>query len=193
MLEVSGLGKRFDDRWIFRNLTFTLTRGDKLVVNGRNGAGKSTLLKVLARLLTPSEGTLIGPEGDHRTELAISTLDQSLYPHLTVREHLELSASLRGCSDRADELLARIGLVEAGDRLASLLSTGMRSRLRLALAIQPHPQVLLLDEPGASLDELGRALVASICEEQGQRGCLILATNDPDERRLANLELQLAD
>ncbi len=193
VLEVNGLGKRFDDRWIFRGLSFSLSVGDKLVVRGRNGAGKSTLLKVLAHLLMPSEGSLEGPPGDPRLNLSLSALDQALYPHLTVREHLILASDLRGCPARTEELLVRIGLVEAGDRFAALLSTGMRSRLRLALAIQPEPALLLLDEPGASLDEDGRTLVASICDEQGQRGCLILATNDPEERRLANLELNLVD
>lgn len=193
VLEVRELGKRFGDRWIFRGLCFELIQGDKLVVGGRNGSGKSTLLKVLARLLTPSEGVVGGPEGDYRIVLALSALDQALYPHLTVREHLDFASEVRGCAARADELLIRVGLIDASDRLAALLSTGMRSRLRLALAIQPKPRLLLLDEPSASLDKEGRELVESICEEQAEWGCLILATNDPEERRLANLELELVN
>jgi len=73
------------------------------------------------------------------------------------------------------------------------MSTGMKARLKLALAIQANPLLLLLDEPSAGLDEHGRALVESIAREQTQRGCLVLATNDPAERRLATLELELAN
>lgn len=62
----------------------------------------------------------------------------------------------------------------------------------MALAVQHEPDVLLLDEPGAGLDEAGRGLVAEIAEEQAGRGALIFATNDPVERRLANLELSIS-
>jgi ABC-type multidrug transport system ATPase subunit len=67
----------------------------------------------------------------------------------------------------------------------------MKSRLRLCLAIQARPLVLLLDEPGAAMDEKGRALLDVIVEEQTQRGAIVYATNDPAERRLATLELAL--
>ncbi len=71
------------------------------------------------------------------------------------------------------------------------MSSGMRARLKLALAIQAEPAILILDEPGASLDEEGRSLVRKIVDEQRQRGAVVVATNDPDERRLGNLELQV--
>lgn len=193
MLKVERLGKRYGDRWIFRNLSFELKRGDRLVIVGRNGAGKSTLLRTLAGLLMPSEGKLVLPEGDSRLTLGLSALEQALYPQLTVAEHLRLTADLRGCDDRTEELLDRIGLDYARDYPASQLSTGMKARLKMALAVQARPSVLLLDEPGAGLDEHGRALVESIANEQRERGCLVMATNDPLERRLAEFELELAN
>lgn len=67
----------------------------------------------------------------------------------------------------------------------------MKSRLKLALAIQPEPEILMLDEPGAALDESGKDLVAGICAEQISRGALIIATNDPDEKRFGTHELEL--
>lgn len=191
MLAAEGLGKRFGSRWIFRGISFQLQTGDSLIVMGQNGSGKSTLLKTLCGLLTPSEGKVRLPDGDPRQTLGVSALDLALYPHLTPAEHLELSAELRGCDVRGGELLERVNLAHAADRPCGKLSTGMRNRLKLALAIQPLPQVLMLDEPGASLDEEGRALIQSVCEEQRQRGVLIVATNDPAERRLGNLELRL--
>jgi ABC-type multidrug transport system ATPase subunit len=68
----------------------------------------------------------------------------------------------------------------------------MRARLRVALAIQSDPDILFLDEPGASLDDSGHELIHEITQAQLQRGAVVLATNDPNERRLATHELVLS-
>gem|GEM_PF-4343976 len=67
----------------------------------------------------------------------------------------------------------------------------MRARLKLALAIQPEPAILLLDEPTASLDDAGREIVRSVIDEQTGRGCVIIATNDAHDRRYATHELTI--
>jgi len=191
VLRVDCLGKRYADRWIFRQLNFSLNGGDALVVVGPNGSGKSTLLRIIAGLIDPTEGAIEQPQGDPRTTTGFSALDMQVYSHLTVSEHLEITARLRGIA-YDDNLLTRVGLQERKNQAAIELSSGMRARLKLALAIQSQPTLLLLDEPGAGLDETGRALLDQICEQQRQRGCLVVATNDPSERRLGTLELDLA-
>ena len=191
MLEASGLGKRYGSRWIFRGISFQLQKGDRLAVLGLNGTGKSTLLRCLAGLLSPNEGSISLPLGDHRKTLSMAAIEMALYPALSCAEHLQLAGDLRGCDARVDELLSRVGLSQASRLYASQLSTGMRSRLRLALALQPEPLVLLLDEPGAAMDEAGKSLIDGIVEEQAGRGVLIYATNDPSERRHATHELAL--
>lgn len=188
---MEGLGKRYGRRWLFRDLSFAVEQGQRLAILGHNGSGKSTLLRLLAGLLTPSEGKVVPPEGDSRLTLGYAALEMALYAPLTVDEHLRLSAELRGCEARADALLESVGLAYARALPAGQLSTGMKARLKLAMAIQPRPSVLLLDEPGAALDEEGRALVTRIADEQTARGSLIVATNDPQERRLATHELAL--
>lgn len=190
MIGCENLGKRYGDRWLFRKLNFQVNPGDCLVILGRNGSGKSTLLKVLAGLLPTSEGKCLRPEIP-QTGIGYAALDQPVYPVLTVREHLLLSGQLRGIPDRADELLELIGLDYAKDNLGRTLSTGMRARLKFALAIQANPCVLMLDEPGAGLDEEGRNLVAKIIENQLPTTAVILATNEIAERRFATLELEL--
>jgi heme exporter protein A len=191
VLQATGLGKRYGSRWIFRGISFQLQKGDRLAILGSNGTGKSTLLRCLAGLLTANEGTVELPEGDHRITLGMAAIEMALYPALSCAEHLKLTADLRGCPDRTEELLQRVGLSQARNLFANQLSTGMKSRLRLAIALQADPLVLLLDEPGAAMDEAGKALLDGIVEEQSQRGVLVFATNDPSERRHATHELAL--
>lgn len=181
---------RFDGRWVFRNLELELRSGHVLAVTGGNGSGKSTLLRVLAGLLRASEGTYQVPQPSS-TSVGYAALETRLYPTLTVREHLELAGSLRGIDAEADAWISRIGLSGAAERMCSSLSTGMRARVKLAIAAQASPQLLLLDEPAAGLDEPGRKLLKELVEEQAAHGVAVLATNEQFEIELATHRLNL--
>jgi ABC-type multidrug transport system ATPase subunit len=191
VLSVENLGKRFGTRWVFKGLSFSVLPKQRLTILGQNGSGKSTLLKVLAELIPPSEGKVTHEAPEIRTSLGYAALEGTLYPNLTVQEHLEFTAELRGVASRSKELLERVNLAYADDKYAAALSTGMRTRLKLAIALQCSPKLLLLDEPGAGLDEAGRSLVAEILNEQCREGAAIIATNDPLERKEATHELEL--
>jgi heme exporter protein A len=182
-----NLGKAFGGRWVFRHLEVAIEQGDTLVVSGGNGAGKSTLLKLIAGLEAPTEGEVCVSGA-----IGYSSPELRLYPSLSGLEHVQTAARLRGIAVDG-ELLGRAGLQGAADRLTSTYSTGMRARLKLALAIQAQPDTLILDEPGLGLDEQGRMFVEEIVEEQVARGPLLIATNDPLERRFATLELKLGE
>lgn len=184
------LGKRYGRRWIFRNVTFSVSPGDCLVVIGSNGSGKSTLLKTLAGLIPPTEGQCFRG-ADRRRDLGYAALDQPVYPVLSVAEHLVLSANLRGCRPRVDELLNEVELGYAHDVAGRHLSTGMRARLKFALAIQAEPAAVLLDEPSAGLDARGREIVINLIERRRERTAFVIATNDPNERKFATHELNL--
>lgn len=186
MIRCSGLSKRYGARWAVRRVEFQLSFGECLLVTGPNGAGKTTLLRLLARLESPTEGevTISGDVG-------FSSPDLALYPNLTAREHLRLAAELRRVEPQENSLLQRVGLQDHADKLTGAYSTGMRSRLRLALAIQHQPSILLLDEPTATLDEQGRAVVHEIIEEQRGRGCIVLATNAETDRSFGDWEVRL--
>ena len=188
---MEDLGKKYGNRWILRNLNFTLAQGDCLIVTGNNGSGKSTLLKVLSGLERPSAGTLKTDIGDYRTELSYCALDQATFANLTVTEHLELAAKVRGIKSDDKTLILECGLEEHKDVQSQYLSSGLRSRLKIALAIQTNPKILLWDEPGVALDGAGKSLIERVIQEQKQRGLLVLATNDPDERRFGTHELDL--
>jgi ABC-2 type transport system ATP-binding protein len=131
---------------------------------GPNGAGKSTTVHMLTTLLPPTSGSARvagydvvkdGPQVRERIGAALQ--EAALDPLLTGREHLRLQASLQALSreertTRADELLRRVGLVEAADRRVGGYSGGMKRRLDLALALVHRPSILFLDEPTTGLD-----------------------------------------
>jgi ABC-2 type transport system ATP-binding protein len=135
---------------------------------GPNGAGKSTTVHILTTLLPPTAGTArvggfdVVREGPRvRAVIGAALQEAALDPLLTGREHLRLQATLqalpRGERDsRATELLARVGLEEAGDRRVGGYSGGMKRRLDLALALIHRPRVLFLDEPTTGLDVQSR-------------------------------------
>lgn len=181
MLAAHDLGRKFGPRWVLRHIEFSLEPGQVLVVRGRNGSGKSTLLRLLAGLLSPSEGKVARPEGPLRRTLGYAALDLALYPNLTAREHLAFARTMRPIEASDEVLLERVGLSDAADRMAGQFSSGMRARLKLALALQADPPVLLLDEPTASLDEAGRGIVDAVIDRQRERGVVVVATNEPED------------
>jgi len=135
---------------------------------GPNGAGKSTTVHVLTTLLPPTSGTArvggfdvvkSGPKV--RALIGVALQEAALDPLLTGRDHLRLQATLQGVRKdqrrvRADELLERVGLADAGDRKVSGYSGGMKRRLDLALALIHGPRILFLDEPTTGLDPQSR-------------------------------------
>ena len=141
---------------------------------GPNGAGKSTTVHVLTTLLPPTAGTArvggfdvvkAGPKV--RSLIGVALQEAALDPLLTGRDHLRLQATLQGVRKdqrraRADDLLERVGLADAGDRKVSGYSGGMKRRLDLALALIHQPRILFLDEPTTGLDPQSRT---SLLEE----------------------------
>lgn len=190
MIRCQRLGKRYGRRWLFRHLDFEVQPGSCLVVTGVNGSGKSTLIKVVAGVIPSTEGS-VDRGGDPRLTIGYAALDQAVYPVLTVGEHLELAAKLRGVPARAGELLDEVELGYARDVAGRHLSTGMRARLKFALALQASPATLLLDEPAAGLDDAGRAMLGRLIEARLPTTAILIATNEALERQYATHELRL--
>jgi ABC-type multidrug transport system ATPase subunit len=189
LIEAEGLGRRHGAQWVIRGLTFEVLPGQVLAVTGSNGSGKSTLLRLIAGLIEPNEGRLTVGDGS----VGMAALDMALYPALTAREHLEWASQMAGRRgfDSLDAL-GQVGLAAAAGKTPLQLSTGMKARLKLALAVVGEPAVLLLDEPTAALDETGKGLIGQVVEQQLGRGCVVMATNDRDDMQWATHELALA-
>jgi heme exporter protein A len=198
-IELENVGRDFGERRVLHAISLTLGAGEVLAVRGHNGSGKSTLLKILAGLIAATEGRVIFSEGGKELEHAVRRSrigylapDLNLYEELTALENLNFFADLRRKPrDGHGALLERVGLSGRGHDLVGTFSTGMKQRLKLAFAIQHRPSVLLLDEPGANLDDAGRALMASVVPEF-REGIVVIATNDPADAAPATRTLELA-
>jgi ABC-type multidrug transport system ATPase subunit len=189
LLAARGVARRFGSRVALLPTDVTLAEGEVVALVGPNGAGKSTLLSILAGALEPSEGAVERPR-------RVGWVPQRAahYGRLTALENLRLFASLEGVPrTRADELATEFELPE-GTRAASL-SVGNRQRLDVALALLASPQVLLLDEPTASLDPAQRERVWRIARDVADGGgAVLVATHHWEELAgLADRTLELAD
>jgi ABC-2 type transport system ATP-binding protein len=162
VLETSGLGKRYRRTWALSDCTLEIPAGRVVGLVGPNGAGKSTLLNLAVGLLAPTTGTIEvlggvparGPQELGRVGFVAQ--DTPTYASLSVADHLRLGARLNPGWDQAlaEARIDELGL-DRGQR-AGKLSGGQRAQLALTLAVAKRPEVLVLDEPVASLDPLAR-------------------------------------
>ncbi|ROQ67319.1 ABC-2 type transport system ATP-binding protein [Streptomyces sp. 840.1] len=182
-IEADGLGMKYRGRgggWALRDCSFRLPAGRVCALVGPNGAGKSTLLSLAAGFLRPAEGTvrvLGSTPGDARARMAFVAQDKPLYPQLTVTETLWAGAELN--PDTWDQDVAeRITEPLPGDARVRNLSGGQHTRLALALALGKRPELLLLDEPMADLDPLGRhQLMGALMAEAAERSTTIVMSS----------------
>ena len=162
VIETHALGKRYRRRWALAECTLSVPAGHVVGLVGPNGAGKSTLLNLAVGLLTPTTGTVrvLGarPTGRHAalSRVGFVAQDAPTYARLTVADHLALAEHLNAGWDgtAARERIAALGL-HLGARAATL-SGGQRAQLALTMAVAKRPELLILDEPAASLDPLAR-------------------------------------
>jgi ABC-2 type transport system ATP-binding protein len=161
-LEATGLGKRYRRRWALRDCTLTIPAGHVTGLVGPNGAGKTTLLHLATGLIAPTEGFIAvfggRPAADPAQlgRVGFVAQDTPVYAGLSVADHLRAGAWLNPGwdSDLARRRIRQFGL-DPGQRAGSL-SGGQRAQLALTLAVAKRPDLLILDEPAASLDPLAR-------------------------------------
>jgi len=215
-LEVAGLSKTYGDgeRAVLavRDVTFATQPGEFVAVVGPSGSGKTTLLAMIGGLLTPSAGSISvngrdiarlsrGEQAAYRRQ-SVGYVFQAnnLMPFLTARENLLVMASITGgdrkaAKARADRLLAELGLEKRAHALATELSGGERQRVAIARALMNDPDLVLVDEPTASLDSTrGRQVVSSLIAEVKGRGKLgLMVTHDTEMAALADRVLAMHD
>lgn len=165
MLELDSVTHRYEKSLTLDAVTLSLDRGDIGCVLGPSGCGKTTLLRCIAGFesvtggsirvdgVTNSSTTMNLPPEKRRIGMVFQ--DYALLPHLTARQNVlfALHELTRAAADKtADDMLARVGLVEFGDRYPHQLSGGQQQRIAIARALAPKPALLLMDEPFSSID-----------------------------------------
>ena len=168
----------------------SVKKGEVVAIIGPSGSGKSTLLRCLNLLEQPTSGTIyfkdVALNGKkvnldlHRREMGMVFQHFNLFPHLTVKKNLELAPSLlklkdkEAISQRADELLARVGLADKADAYPKSLSGGQQQRIAIARALAMDPDVILFDEPTSALDPEMVGEVLELMKELAHTGITML-------------------
>ncbi|MBV9310999.1 MAG: ABC transporter ATP-binding protein [Solirubrobacterales bacterium] len=217
MLTVRSLGKRFGSRTALSGISFELDAGELVAIIGPNGAGKTTLLSILAGVLEPSEGEVVGavhaqpggsahapnhdePHAARPKANGIGWVPQqpALYSKLSVAENLRLFAHLEKVVDpdkAVDRMLEQTGLGDRADDEVGLLSGGNQQRVNIAIGLLAQPAVLLLDEPSAALDPRQRERLWEFISALGAGGTTVVFSshNVGEAERYADRVLVLVD
>jgi ABC-2 type transport system ATP-binding protein len=187
-VSVRGVTKAFGDHVVLDDVTLDIAAGSVYGLLGPNGAGKTTLIRILTTLLPPTSGsaTIDGADvvaAPKRVRELIGLAGQfaAVDGHLTGRENLEMVGRLyrlgrREARRRADTVLERIHLADAGDQLVRTYSGGMRRRLDLAASLVGRPSVLFLDEPTTGVDPRSRIDIWDLVAEMVGDGTTLLLT-----------------
>jgi ABC-2 type transport system ATP-binding protein len=184
VIEASGLGKQYRRTWALRDCTLTIPDGCVVGLVGPNGAGKTTLLQLATGLLAPTRGTISvlgerpAASPAQLARVGFVAQDTPVYARMRVADHLRMGAWLNPGWD--DELAQRrIGQLGLDPRQrAGSLSGGQRAQLALTLALAKRPELLLLDEPVASLDPLARReFLRSLMEAVAEYGTSVVMSS----------------
>ncbi len=178
------VSKRYGGHAALSHFTLSLPQTGGVCLFGPSGCGKTTALRLLCGLETPDAGSVRGMEG---LRIACQFQEDRLLPWYTVRKNLALA-----CPDgakRVDAWLARVGLLDAGEKLPAELSGGMRRRAALARALLFGGDVLLLDEPLKELDDAMRLRLLDVIAEHMPGRLTVLVTHSRDEAERLGLPI----
>jgi len=200
---LENIGRRFNREWIFREINYTFESGQSYAVLGLNGSGKSTLLQLLSGSLTPSEGTISYQSGGKDLDiesvfqqLSMAAPYMELIEEFTLQESIEFHAQFKPFYKGLDtkKIIELTQLEKAKDKQLKVYSSGMKQRVRLALAILCDTPLLLLDEPTSNLDKKAIDWYQNLINDYSQNRLIIVCSNQQEyEYPFCNKELQIEE
>lgn len=196
------LGRRFNQEWIFRNIDYTFSTNTKYAILGPNGSGKSTLIKVLTGQLTPSEGTISFNKeqeifaDDIYAYVSVAAPYIELIEEFSLNElidfHFKFKSYLPGF-DR-NGIIEILGMQKAATKNVKYFSSGMKQRVKLALACLSNSDILFLDEPTSNLDVEGEDWYLSLLEKSDlEKRILIIGSNQEKEYSFCDQQLDITN
>ena len=201
-INLSNLGKRYNYEWIFRNLTYTFESGSSYAILGHNGSGKSTLLTIIAGHNLHSEGDITYTLGSQTVtsdevyrHLSLTAPYLELVEEFTLLEMLDFHTRFKKLRNNLSnlELIDRMGLQRSRNKFVKDFSSGMKQRLKLALALYSDTELLLLDEPTTNLDQEGVAWYQEHINLNKAGRLIIVGSNILHEYAFCEHHLRISD
>jgi ABC-type multidrug transport system ATPase subunit len=200
MIQISlqDVGKRFNKDWIFKDLNYHFEMGQHYALIGNNGSGKSTLLQTISGYATLSKGKIDWGEYDATTifqQISLAAPYLELIEEFTTLEQFKFHEKFKPLRKDLStaEMIEMIGLKAATDKQIRYYSSGMKQRLKLALAIFSETPILLLDEPCSNLDKEGYALYHELIQKYALHKLIIVGSNDTQEYDFCTKHINLLD
>ncbi|HEY1010786.1 MAG: ABC transporter ATP-binding protein [Daejeonella sp.] len=196
------IGRRFNRDWIFRNINYTFESGKSYAILGANGSGKSTLLQVVSASLTSSEGELFYQKDGRPVDienvfdyLSIAAPYMDLIEEFSLVEHIDFHFQFKTYREgySRESVIELLGLRHSQHKALKNFSSGMRQRVKLALAFCADTEVLLLDEPTSNLDAQGVEWYLSLIKQFSASRLVIVCSNQEHEYAFCDHRIGVED
>lgn len=200
-IELQNCGKRFNRNWIFKNLNFSFSSGNAYAILGPNGSGKSTLLQCIAGYMAISQGDIKFDNGNPIAEeqkyqyLSLASPFLELVEEFTLKETLAFHFKMKKLAhlSSTNEIVEVLGLEHSLNKQLKFYSSGMKQRVKIALAIFSDTPVLMLDEPCTNFDEKAIAWYQDLIEKYTANRLILVASNQPHEYEFCQEKINLVN
>lgn len=190
VIEVDGVSKKLGKKYVLKNISFSIEKGEILGLLGPNGAGKSTLLYIIANILKPNTGNIFINGKKHNELKKLNTIgfvpqEIALYPSLTAYDNLAFWANMYNLKNKKEkiyETLDFICLTDVAKTPVFKFSSGMKRRLNIGVSLIHNPDIIILDEPTVGIDLASKSIILKKILALKKMGkTFIFTTHNPDE------------
>ncbi len=194
MISIKKISKKYNNKYVFRNISFDINDNEKLLIIGPSGCGKTTLIRCLNGLNKIDSGNIFlnGVKISNIDDVALKSKvgmvfqNYNLFPHLSVRENVSLAPKLlkmgneKEIDDLVKRLLSEVNIINKIDSYPSKLSGGEKQRVAIARTLATKPEIILLDEPTSALDPATINDFISLLNELSKTTTIVVVSHEMD-------------